>query len=273
MTSLHILKKTSCPTNDALVRHLHQTAMNWTRHLAEDALLDFGTAWSNPQLSRVHQANRMLDVALPPGTTPLQAFEAAGAHFGSQGAICWQWVMNPSASLEQTAPAVAFLISQGYRRVATDILYLDHLPGGLIPGTRDELRIIPARASFKHTRMLHEESAQQWHEPQVAEAAMLHLDDPHYDALIAIKDGAAVAHVGVLAVGEIGLIEELFVSAPFRRRGVGTTMMGRALEICARSLFKQILTAAAPDNAPAQRLYQRFGFRKIGELIEYQKPS
>ena len=85
--------------------------------------------------------------------------------------------------------------------VFTDILYLDRLPGGLIPGTRDELRIIPARASFKHARMLHEESAQQWHEPQLAEAAMLHLDDPHYDALIAIKDGAAAAHAGVLAVG------------------------------------------------------------------------
>ena len=98
---------------------------------------------------------------------------------------------------------------------------------------------------------------------------MLHLDDPHYDALIAMKDGKAVARVGVLAVGDIGRIEPLFVSAPFRRQGVGRTMMSRALEICARSLFKHVFICVAPDNASAYALYTQLGFRKIGEFVQY----
>ena len=41
---------------------------------------------------------------------------------------------------------------------------------------------------------------------------MMHLDDPHRDALLALKDSTAVGRDGVLAVGEIGLIESLYVA-------------------------------------------------------------
>jgi ribosomal protein S18 acetylase RimI-like enzyme len=106
---------------------------------------------------------------------------------------------------------------------------------------------------------------------QLTEAAMLRLDDPHYDALIAIKDSAAIAHVGVLAVGEIGAIYQLCVTEALRRRGFGTVMMSRAMEICARSLFKHVFLGVTPSNTAAIQLYTKFGFRKIGEWVEYQK--
>src|SRR5438067_1819420 len=82
----------------------------------------------------------------------------------------------------------------------------------------------------------------------LVEAAMAHLDDPHYDALLALKDGQAVAKVGVLAVGEIGRIEPMFVAESSRRQGIGRAMMLRALEICARSLFKHVFLSCMPDN-------------------------
>jgi ribosomal protein S18 acetylase RimI-like enzyme len=95
---------------------------------------------------------------------------------------------------------------------------------------------------------------------------MQHLDDPHYDALLALAGDRAVAHVGVLAVGELALIKGVYVTPEFQRRGIGRTMMGRALEICARSLFKHVFLSTEPGNAAAQGLYAGLGFAKIGEL-------
>ena len=98
---------------------------------------------------------------------------------------------------------------------------------------------------------------------------MSHLDDPHYDALLALKGGAAVALIGVLAVGEIGLIEPVFVAASMRRKGLGTMMLSRAMEICARSLFKHVMLSVLPHNQPAQMMYGRLGFQKVGTFTAY----
>jgi ribosomal protein S18 acetylase RimI-like enzyme len=48
--------------------------------------------------------------------------------------------------------------------------------------------------------------------------------------------------------------------------------MSRALEICARSLFKHIFVLCSGENAPAQSLYAQLGFRKVGQYLEYRAP-
>ena len=102
---------------------------------------------------------------------------------------------------------------------------------------------------------------------------MMHLDDPHWDSLLALRDNEPVAHVGVLAVGEIGRIDDVYVAKKYRRLGIGRTMMSRALEICARSLFKYVFVEVEPQNAAAMHLYTRCGFRKIGEMVTYRRPA
>jgi ribosomal protein S18 acetylase RimI-like enzyme len=147
-------------------------------------------------------------------------------------------------------------------------MYVDRMPTAPIAIPRDHgLTIIPARASYKHARQLFEEGAGDWNTPELADADMMHLDDPHFDALLALKDARAVAHIGVLAAGEIGRIESVYVTKSMRGQGVETVMMSRAMEICARSLFKHILLGVAPHEAGAIAVYQKFGFRKIGEFV------
>ncbi len=143
-------------------------------------------------------------------------------------------------------------------------------PSGVVceaPG----LTIIPARASFRLTRQLFEEMAGRWGEPRIADAAILHLDDPHWDALLAIENGVAVGYAGVLAVGDLGRIDQVFVAASSRRQGIGRTIVSRAMEVCARSQFRHVMLAVAPGNAPAQALYSQLGFRKIGQIVAYQR--
>jgi ribosomal-protein-alanine N-acetyltransferase len=118
-----------------------------------------------------------------------------------------------------------------------------------------------------------EESAERYKTTQLADAQMLHLDDPHWDALLALKDGEPVAYMGVLAAGEIGRIDDVYVARAHRGKGLGALMLSRVLEISARSLFKHVLLSVNPKNGAAIGLYKKFGFAKVGEVVGYFRPG
>lgn len=256
------------PTPADLIRYYVQTERDWTRHTSEETSLDVGTAFHNAQLNNVWDANNVIDAALPEGVSPAVAVAQVEEHFDSNGARCRRWNINLSAPPERTRPLTEHLLSNGWRTLSCDIMHLSGSP----PGTIREvggLKIIPVRASYRHARQIAEESSKRWNEPQLTESALLHFEDPHFDALLSLKDGEAVAMAGVLAVGEIGRIDEVFVSEKYRRLGIGRTMMSRVLEICARSLFRHVLLSCLADNAPAIALYESIGFRKVGTITTY----
>ncbi|HEY7117653.1 MAG TPA: GNAT family N-acetyltransferase [Tepidisphaeraceae bacterium] len=270
--SLPILEVRHEPSETDLVRLFHRTEAMWVGHLADGESLDVGTAYANGSLSRVWDANNVRDASLAGEATPQQAVAAAQAHYASRGTRCAYWVMNPSAGPEQTQPLIDHLVAGGHRAQSDDILYLRRTPAQAIPEVAD-LKIIPARASYRHVRRLVEEkTAERWpaDADQLVDAHLRHLDDPHVDALLALRGERPVAFLGVLAVGELGRIESVYVSAEFRGRGIGRVMMARGLEICARSLFKHVYILAEPANGAAQSLYQGFGFEKIGEVMSYR---
>ena len=257
---------------DDLIRLYYRTEVHWTRHLADEAALDAGTAFTNPSLPRVHDANRVLDAAVPEGSSAEETFREIEAHFAAQGTHCWKIAPNPAAPRERTEPLVRHLEAAGWERSSGDVLYLAGAPAGPIKEVGG-LTIIPARASYRHARALAEEGGRVYNEPeQLAEASLLHLDDPHYDALLALRDGTAVGCIGVLAVGEIGRIDDVYVSEGHRRQGIGRTLMSRALEICARSLFKHVLLYVDPTNEAAMKLYRGSGFKTIGTYTTYHAP-
>ena len=268
---LPILQYHADPTPQDLVRLFHRTELHWVRHLGEETQLDAGVTIANAELRRVWDANLVIDAALPPDMSPGDAVAEVDAHFSGVGSRCLQWIMNPSAAAERVQPLVQHLTSRGLASHVHDIMLLGSLPTSA-PSEVTGLTIIPARASFRHARALAEEAASCWSEPQLADASMLHLDDPHWDVSIALRDGRAVARAGVLAVGEIGRVEHVFVGESSRRQGIGRTMMARVLETCARSLFRHVMLSVGPDNRAAIELYTRLGFRRIGQLVAYRQP-
>lgn len=271
--SLPILPTSASASPETLIRLFHQTERLFSEHFSEPAQLDVGTAFVTPAMANVRKANRMLEVALPADVSPAQALDAVTQHFAAQGCVCESWVMNPSAPPEQTVPMVEHLLSVGYMRHSTDIQYLYRAPTRSVREVSG-LTIIPARASYRHARELaaiRRDGGQK--NPVAIEAAMAALDDPHYEQLIALRDGQPIARAGVLAMGEVGRIENLLVIPSARRQGIGRTMMSRMLEICARSLFKHIFLSCNADNLAANALYEQLGFKKIGELIDYRVPS
>jgi ribosomal protein S18 acetylase RimI-like enzyme len=268
--SLPILPTSASASLEPLIRLFDQTERLFSEHFAEPAQLDVGTAFATPAMAKVRKANRMLEVALPADLSASAAFDAVTEHFAAQDCACRSWIMNPSARPEQTVPMVEHLTALGYTRASTDVQYLYRAPTRSVREVAG-LTIIPARASYRHARELaairSDGSAK---DPQATEAAMAALDDPHYESLIALRDGQPIARAGVLAMGEVGRIENVLVIPSARRQGVGRTMMSRMLEICARSLFKHIFLSCDAGNLAANALYAELGFKKIGELIDYR---
>lgn len=275
--SLPILQVRQEPSATDLVRLFHQCDAHWVEQLSDPVAMEVGTAYANAEFSKVWIANHVRDAALHGEMTPEQAVAEVEAYFTRIGTECAYWVMNPSAAEAQTRPLVEYLVGLGYRLKAEEILYLrgagaEKAKETLAEASPTGVQIIPARASYRHARALAEEAvAELWDGlEQLVEADQRRLDDPHLDALLALKDGRAVAGLGVLAVGEMGMIEDVYVVKDCRRRGIGRMMMQRALEICARSLLKHVFIVTEPNNAAALGLYRSLGFEKIGEFVRYR---
>ena len=265
--SLPILPSHPTASTTDLIRFYYRTDLHWCQQIAEQTQLDVGTALLNASLPNVWDANLVFDAALPDEVAPADAVAEAEAHFRAAGSPIRKWVPNPSVPPQRTTPLVDHLLTNGHARRTYDIMHLSGQPAGAIEEVGG-LRIIPARASFRHARELAAEAAAPV-TPQLVDAFIMHLEDPQTDGLLALTDGAPAAYVTVLTVGEIGCITELFVSKNLRRQGIGRTMMSRAMEICARSLFKHVFLSCEPTNMPAIALYKRLGFEKIGDFVCY----
>ena len=269
--SLPILPSHPVASKADLIRFYYRTDLQWCQQIAEQTSLDVGTALVNANLPDVWDANVVFDAALPDGVAPADAVAEAESHFSANGARICKWVTNPSAPADRTTPLVEHLLARGFARRTYDIMHLAGQPSGTIQEVGG-LRIIPARASFRHARELATEASAPI-TPQLADAFIAHLEDPQTDGLLALKDNSPAAYVTVVTVGEIGCITELFVTASLRRQGIGRTMMSRALEICARSLFRHVFLSCEPTDAPAIALYRQLGFEKIGDFICYAREN
>ncbi len=65
--------------------------------------------------------------------------------------------------------------------------------------------------------------------------------------------------------GNEGQITRLAVLPEYRRQGIGSRLLADTLATFRRGRVRRILLNTQSDNLPAQKLYERFGFRPTGE--------
>lgn len=82
-----------------------------------------------------------------------------------------------------------------------------------------------------------------------------------------------VAYGGLAAVGGTGDIQTIGVLPAHRGTGLGARLLGELLAAAARRDCREVLLEVRVDNAPAQRLYERFGFTSIGVRRGYYQPG
>jgi GNAT superfamily N-acetyltransferase len=112
-------------------------------------------------------------------------------------------------------------------------------------------------------------------EKQVKALSML-LTDPQDRSLVlvAVKEGKVVGMVSVQTLvstaegGKVGLVEDMIVDREFRRRGVGTILLNRAVEWGRSRKLKRLQLLADRENMPAVNFYAGNGWTttKLGCL-------
>jgi len=270
--NLPVITRPLVVTDADVVRLFYKCELEWTRQLGDETTLDIGSAFASAPFSTVAEANRVFDVAMSPGQTPENVLAIIDEHYTSLGLRCLSYVPNVSASAHQNAPWIELLESRGGLRRRKQVLRLDAYTSRNV-GPIANLKIIPARAAYAKARQLATDAVRHLDGPQWLEAGMAPLDNPQYDMQLALDGTWAVARVGALTIGEIGLIRQLYVVDDARRQELTETMMDRAIESCSRSLFRHVLVSCDSFDVREREFYLELGFRIVGEFEEWRYPE
>ena len=100
------------------------------------------------------------------------------------------------------------------------------------------------------------------------------LADERGALLVAVLGGRPVGliHMRLMSV-DTGWLEGLRVDPAYRGRGVGRTLLSRALAAADERGVAIVRQFVAPDDAVCQRLLKRFGFAHIAEVERYAAPA
>lgn len=103
--------------------------------------------------------------------------------------------------------------------------------------------------------------------------------NPAYDLYIYLTYGSEilVADIGNLVVGYVVLqhrdfeskIMSIAVKKEFRRRGIGSNLLKKAIESVKEKGKRRLLLEVRVSNIPAQNLYKKYGFKVIDILRSY----
>jgi len=87
-------------------------------------------------------------------------------------------------------------------------------------------------------------------------------------------DGKVVGYAGMNCIVDIGYIDNIAVTADFRRCGIGKKLLHRLITCAEDKGMQEITLEVRPSNTVATRFYSSFGFEIVGKRHNfYTKPT
>lgn len=110
--------------------------------------------------------------------------------------------------------------------------------------------------------------------PWSMEMLMAELISPTCRYYAAEEDGVLAGYCGMQYVLDEGYINNIAVDPAYRRRGIASALMDRAIDV-ARELELAFLTLEVREsNTAAIALYEKFGFVSVGQRrAYYERPT
>lgn len=93
----------------------------------------------------------------------------------------------------------------------------------------------------------------------------------HY--VVLEREGEVVGYGGLAAAADEGDIQTIGVRLAHQGKGLGAVLLTELLEEAGRRGCRAVFLEVRADNEPAQRLYEKFGFVRIGVRKRYYQPS
>ncbi|MFF3664145.1 ribosomal protein S18-alanine N-acetyltransferase [Microtetraspora malaysiensis] len=89
----------------------------------------------------------------------------------------------------------------------------------------------------------------------------------HY--VVAVDGDTIVGYAGLAAAADQADVQTIAVLAGHRRSGVGAALLTELLAEAERRGACEVFLEVRSDNAPAQAMYERFGFERLGVRRNY----
>ncbi|WP_281186216.1 ribosomal protein S18-alanine N-acetyltransferase [Actinomadura kijaniata] len=93
----------------------------------------------------------------------------------------------------------------------------------------------------------------------------------HY--VVAEADGGIVGYAGLAVAADQGDVQTIGVRADQRGKGLGAALLTALLDEAAKRGADEVFLEVRADNPAARRLYERFGFERVGLRKRYYQPS
>ncbi|MFD0685576.1 ribosomal protein S18-alanine N-acetyltransferase [Actinomadura fibrosa] len=119
-------------------------------------------------------------------------------------------------------------------------------------------------------RLLFPEDA--WSEEMLREELADQPRTRHY-VVAEAPPGEIVGYAGLAAAGDQADVQTIGVRADMRGAGIGTALLTELMDEAARRGSEAVFLEVRADNDPARRLYERFGFGRVGVRKRYYQPS
>ncbi|MDB5326903.1 MAG: hypothetical protein JWM57_2472 [Phycisphaerales bacterium] len=236
---LPVTSEASLPSPAALWRRFSDVLFDHALALGEEIELQFARGVIATSPANV--------VVLPSEPVPRGMIEAIFAAYRAQGKAPGS-VIGPLAFDAALLPG--HCVGQPHRlmRLRSAAARAD-APAGVM--------ILPARAAIPHFQSLSEQ-----HGGKMGAMLLAHLDDAQYDALLALRDGQPIAAAALQTRGQTGLVcDVLAADGDFSSAVVGA-LLGRIIELAARSQLMDVFTAASP----ADTFYEAAGFVPVADF-------
>jgi len=283
---LPISKQSYLPSTDTFVRAIKRANAIHARPMAEETAIDGAVIYSNAARPKVAAANFASDLQIgsagaaggEPDAGELAAARALLAsiqsHFSQHGSRC-HWL---EAASHQWTPALRAALHEANAHASDwHVLMMDR--PGPVAGARvnQEVQVIPARAAYAETRSLFVTMANEEHRfsgddaERFADAMIDQLDEARLDMFLGRHNQQPVGIVGVLTLGNLGVLWPAFTPIAGRGKGVAGTLMQHTLEFCRRAMFEQLLLDRH-DGCPAIPFYTNLGFKNIATFQRFHLP-
>ncbi|GII66416.1 ribosomal-protein-alanine acetyltransferase [Sphaerisporangium krabiense] len=89
----------------------------------------------------------------------------------------------------------------------------------------------------------------------------------HY--IVAVAEGEIVGYAGLAAAGDQADVQTIAVRTASQRAGIGSAMLSELLAEAVRRGATAVFLEVRADNPPAQAMYERFGFERVGLRRDY----
>jgi diamine N-acetyltransferase len=124
-------------------------------------------------------------------------------------------------------------------------------------------------------RQLYDNDGVNFDEETSRRSTLLLLEEPRAGRVMVMEEEEGVACGYVVLTygfsleygGWHGFIDELFIEAPYRGRGLGSEAVRRVQAECAQRGMPAVLLEADLKNEKATRLYERLGFRETARRL------